>query len=815
MKNIYLLILIIILPGPVASQTLGGKLEWQTGMYGYDIGTGGMLNLDINNDGIEEIIATAVSSDYYWDGMGYFYILENNKATGNYNMKWMSRVFSSKIQAINAFDLEGNGNIQILVALSSGEVKIFDVNTLREKSSFKLEIPTPILSMEFDDANNDSSNEIIVTTSESTFFVNKDYKIFQEIPFGGRRVEIGNIDSDPNRELVFSSGKVVEVKDNIIQLEEELFSDNANSSIGLTDVNKDNILDVIYSYEDLLFAYDFNGKSFIWKGKWQSNYNNEYFIKTFSLYDYDGDGVKDIFTGTEGFEGIHCYNGATGAKEFVVGEGQYLGGGKITISNFDSDPNPEIIWAVGEYCSCSDHLMVYDLTTRAKEWQNIHMDGPFQAFDVGDFDNDGKKDIVVASFEGNSRRDGGFLSVFDAETHQLKWQSSKDFFWGAKITFLTIGDVDNDNQNELLIGLNYGYSKSHIRILNSNYQTKAEYSIDGMDFILGIKVADLEGDGKNEIVVTTGTNVSGSTDPEEYENYIYILNGKTGEVKWKSNKISGISSKTHSLIVGNIDEDDALEIAAINSGSGDDIDDLIIIDGVTYEMMVDKNRNYSGLDFADFDGDNINDVVVGTKSGEILIIDGTSKVVKAEFTTGSSSINSLRAIDLYGNQQLDFIFIDDYRLNFLNSTTSEIFWKSDSINSDIGLFNRIQIENIDSDSEDEILLDAQYALYQFEITNDYDPYITGISDPLHRNVSVNLFPNPFSKKINISFNTFGHDNAQVRVLNLAGKEMVTQWVKSYSPKKEGSIDLEILPSGLYIFEISFDKYKVVKKVIKN
>ena len=93
------------------------------------------------------------------------------------------------------------------------------------------------------------------------------------------------------------------------------------------------------------------------------------------------------------------------------------------MADVEGDGSTKVIWGSGATSTGPDFLYIADMQTRQIEWQNMDIDGPLSAVDVGDLDGDGKNEIAMVSFGSNSGYDEGVIHVFDAQTHALKWQT--------------------------------------------------------------------------------------------------------------------------------------------------------------------------------------------------------------------------------------------------------------------------------------------------------------------------------------------------------------------------------------------------------
>ncbi len=128
-----------------------------------------------------------------------------------------------------------------------------------------------------------------------------------------------------------------------------------------------------------------------------------------------------------------------------------------------------------------------------------------EALTIGDVDNDGREEIVV----GLDRASSPQLQVFRFSTRgTLEREIVSEIIPSFHIEGLDVGDVDNDGQNEIVVGLeqnslySYGPSVSRVRMYKFNSGVWRETNISAPDTIAvqDVKIADPDDDGQNEIV---------------------------------------------------------------------------------------------------------------------------------------------------------------------------------------------------------------------------------------------------------------------------------------------------------------------------
>lgn len=105
-------------------------------------------------------------------------------------------------------------------------------------------------------------------------------------------------------------------------------------------------------------------------------------------------------------------------------------------------------------------------------------------------------------------------------------------------------------------------------------------------------------------------------------------------------------------------------------------------------------------------------------------------------------------------------------------------------------------------------------------TQNIDYYIINISPATiiqqYQNISnLNVFPNPATDKLNISFNSTVSENFQFTLFDITGKTLINQNIKSTIGENKTTIDVSELDNGIYFYTISNSVISQSNKIIIN
>ena len=158
---------------------------------------------------------------------------------------------------------------------------------------------------------------------------------------------------------------------------------------------------------------------------------------------------------------------------------------------------------------------------------------------LADVDGNGVTDIIYYGvYEG--------LHVINGVSHVEKW-----FLADPEIWALDVGDVDNDGDLDMITGDGFGYLRAY------DGKTKAQlFTNKRLGGILGIKIADVDGDGTNEILISEGAG-SGWHDIT----VVKVLKASDRSLLWKSPNLPGEAGTLGTLRVVDADDDGNKEIA--------------------------------------------------------------------------------------------------------------------------------------------------------------------------------------------------------------------------------------------------------------
>lgn len=291
-----------------------------------------------------------------------------------------------------------------------------------------------------------------------------------------------------------------------------------------------------------------------------------------------------------------------------------------------------------------------------------------------DLNGDGKPELIVGKGGGNAERIYVFKNVsttgikFDPFITVLLSESATS----STTRRLKVQDLDIDGKPEIIM-TDQGTGKVFIFRNESTaasiafpFSSRQTIQMD-VESLIGLDVADLNNDGKPEIVC--------NSDKSE----IFILPNESiaGSIKMGTPQSKAIAgSSLVNVKIGDLDNDGDKDIAVtnlvnniyilVNSGSNDSF-------SFDTSKYVGTGRAPWGLDFGDLNGDGLVDIVVGTTdaSEKLTALINNSNLVFDENQIGSSDVSfNVNIADFNGDGKPDIAYNDRAKneLIFLRNT---------------------------------------------------------------------------------------------------------------------------------------------------
>ncbi len=318
----------------------------------------------------------------------------------------------------------------------------------------------------------------------------------------------------------------------------------------------------------------------------------------------------------------------------------------LHVGDVDGDGNTEILFGTYEGYIVQLQYRAGDFTV---EWESPQHSERAWGLAVGDCDDDGDLELVVGDGEGD-------LFVYDAASHDLEWKRSGQMVRDAH--GIVIADLEGDGANEVVVGTGYktdqGWGTLYIWAGDGSgdgpLRTFGPYD----SRLRGIVVADLDGDGANEMVFGSGVNLGDI----EGQGYVRVVDAVTGELEWESADIGG---DAQGLVVFDTDLDERPNIV-VGTGYRYREGHVAVfqydpVSGTYEEQWATDNIGPKawGVAVGDTDGDGSIEVVVGNQPGYIRILDASSGTVEWESDLLGTDIFGMRLADVDGDGRVDII----------------------------------------------------------------------------------------------------------------------------------------------------------------
>ena len=315
---------------------------------------------------------------------------------------------------------------------------------------------------------------------------------------------------------------------------------------------------------------------------------------------------------------------------------------------------------------------------------------------VADLDNDGTKELVVTT-QGNSVGHLSTLFIFEA-SGDLRTRVDADYYFDPR-GFPSIGDIDNDNEMEILIE-----ADGQILIYDSqgNLEQNLPVAFQMSDDLFGaIVLADVNRDSTLEIIYG-GWHISGSR--------LVVLDGNGNNAPGFPVVLENSgTSQTTTPAVGNLDGDDDWEIVIIsylnNSPDSTNIRAFNTDGSLLWSQKI-LPVSYSDPVIGDVNNDGFNEVIVTAADG-VYILDSTGNVV-LNLPLGQDMDHSNVALaDLDADNDLEIVFEYGFRLYAMHDDGTVIFCDS----STWVVLNPPVIGDINDDGFPDIIINSEDSIY--------------------------------------------------------------------------------------------------------
>jgi hypothetical protein len=230
--------------------------------------------------------------------------------------------------------------------------------------------------------------------------------------------------------------------------------------------------------------------------------------------DIDGDGKPDIIVGNSGNYIFSVYRNVSTAGKISFADSVNFRTGtdptEIAICDVDGDGKPDIV-ATNFY---DNTFSVYRNTSIPGNISfapavTFHTGSGPWGIGIGDVDGDGKPDVIVPNYNTAS------VSIFrnTSSPGSISFANSVDFNTESQPQSVALCDLDGDGKPDLVVVDNASASVSVLKNTSIpgtvSFASKVDFST-GVHPTNGIAIADIDGDGKPEVLVTNSdaNNVS-------------------------------------------------------------------------------------------------------------------------------------------------------------------------------------------------------------------------------------------------------------------------------------------------------------------
>lgn len=271
--------------------------------------------------------------------------------------------------------------------------------------------------------------------------------------------------------------------------------------------------------------------------------------------DIDGDNIEEIIVGSGvgDIPEVKIYNGNGRyiGKRFQPFHPEFRGGITVAAGDVNGDGKDELIF--GQASLGESRVKIYQANGKIIKEFLAYAPGLECGVNLstGDINNSGKDEIIT----GAGRKGGPHVRIFDGQGNPTQYNYfpfHPNFRGGISVD---IGDVNGDGIREIITS-QAGDGEAWVKIYKKNGEVMAYDRLYPPNIESGVKVrfADIDNDGRDEIITATGYNGGPEVKYFEY--------GK-GKINYSGKRVmafNGASRQGVNVALGNINTDNNMEL---------------------------------------------------------------------------------------------------------------------------------------------------------------------------------------------------------------------------------------------------------------
>ena len=348
-----------------------------------------------------------------------------------------------------------------------------------------------------------------------------------------------------------------------------------------------------------------------------------------AIGDLDGDGKADLAVANRSGNTVSVFRNTSTSGSITAGSFAAkvdlitgLQPGSVTIGDLDGDGKPDLV--VTNFGNGANTVSIFRNTSTLGSISfamkaDFATSGNPISVSISDLDGDGKNDLAVTNYTY------GRISVLRNTSNigNISFAAKVDFLTGTLPQSLFIGDLDEDGKPEIVVANQYSNTVSVLRNTSASGSLTVGSFAAKVDFAPGaqpvsVSIGDLDGDGKPDLAVVN----QGSNTISVFQNTAISGVINSGSFAAKVDVATGASPR--SVAIGDADGDGKPDLAVAN-GTGNTVSILrnnSTAGALSFAAKVDYPTGAQPVSVAigDLDGNGRPDLAVTNASGNSLSI---------------------------------------------------------------------------------------------------------------------------------------------------------------------------------------------------